>query len=435
MYLNLIIRQRIIWLLDRLKGSPVRKKLTYTSTILNNLNAEDRKNENENRLISLLNHASSTTTYYKKYSSFSSLEGFPVINKNLIRDNLKDFTSNKFEPRKCIRASTSGSTGTPFSIYQNTEKVNKNIADDVFFSAKSNYWQGNHLVYFRVWPDKFTLKRTLNFKMRHIDPCDVFTLTNDTIHELITRLNKSKKPVNFKGYVSAFEKICRYIETLPKNPIKFKTGSIITTSESVNDYTKYVVKKYFGVWPVSRYSNLENGVMAQQYEGDDPRLWINDSSFVIEIFDLKENKKLNYGEHGRIVLTDLYNLATPIIRYDTGDVGAIELDAESKPYFTVIYGRKKDLIYDTKGNMVPAHLSYKIYKYGDFKQFQLIQKGLKEYEIILNTPIKIDETEMIKEFQTYLGLDAIITVNYVDDIPLLDSGKRREMVNEYYTNT
>ena len=186
---------------------------------------------------------------------------------------------------------------------------------------------------------------------------------------------------------------------------------------------------------MSRYSNLENGVIAQQYEGDDPRLWINDSSYLIEIFDLNENKKLNYGEHGSIVLTDLYNLATPLIRYDTGDVGTMEIDSENRPYFSVIYGRKKDLIYDTKGNMVPAHLSYKIFKYGDFKQFQLIQKGLKEYEIILNTTIKIDDKDLIKEFQSYLGVDANIKVNYVDDIPLLDSGKRREMVNEFYTNT
>lgn len=432
---SLNIRRKLIGLIDALKGSPIKKFLIDTSAFFENSNLVLRDKKTKHQLNRLLNHAISTTNFYKSYASNNTLKDFPVVNKNLIRDNLKDFTSHKFELKNCIKASTSGSTGTPFSIYQNIEKVNKNIADDVFFSTKSNYWQGNHLVYFRVWPSKFTLKRALNFKMRHIDPYDVFTLTNDTIDELITKLNQSKKPVNFKGYVSAFEKICRYIDSLPENPIKFKTDSIITTSESVNDFTKHAIKKYFGVWPVSRYSNLENGVIAQQYEGDDPRLWINDSSYLIEIFDLKENKKLNYGEHGRIVLTDLYNFATPLIRYDTGDVGTIAIDPDNKPYFTVIYGRKKDLIYDTKGNMVPAHLSYKINKYGHFKQFQLIQKGLKEYEIILNTTTKIDETNMINEFQTYFGLDANIKVKYVDDIPLLDSGKRREMVNEYYTNT
>lgn len=431
---NLNIRHQLIEFLDTLKGSPVRKNRIVTATIFESSNLELRDKKNKHQLHLLLNHAITTTNYYENYSAINGLNDFPVVNKNLIRDRPKDFTSHQFELKKCIKASTSGSTGVPFSIYQNKEKVNKNIADDVFFSSKSNYWQGNHLSYFRVWPDKFSFKRIVNFKMRDIHPYDVFKLTNDTIDELIAQLNQSKKPVNFKGYVSAFEKICRHIDTLSENPIQFKTQSIITTSESVSDFTKHAIKKYFGIWPVSRYSNLENGVIAQQVEGDDPRLWINDSSFLVEIFDLNENKKLNYGEHGRIILTDLYNLATPLIRYDTGDVGIMDLDPENKPYFTVIYGRKKDLIYDTKGTMVPAHLSYKISKYGDFKQFQLVQKGLKDYEIILNTATKIDESHMVKEFRSYFGLDANIKVTYVDDIPLLDSGKRREMVNEYYTN-
>ncbi|RAJ22046.1 phenylacetate-CoA ligase [Gelidibacter algens] len=426
------IRQKIIWFLDTLKGSPVKDKLNYTSANLDAANSDVRHDDNEKNLKSLLNHAIATTAYYKAYTAVNSLEDFPVVNKNLIRDNLKDFTSNTFELTTCVKASTSGSTGVPFSIYQNKEKVNKNTADDIFFSSKSNYRIGSHLVYIKIWPDKFNFKQECSLKLRNIHPHDVFKLTNDTIDELITKLNKSKEAINFKGYVSAFEKICRHLDALPENPITFKTQSIITISESINLYTKNAVKKYFGVWPVSRYSNLENGVIAQQFQGDDPRFWINDSSYIIEIFDLNENRKLNYGQHGRIVLTDLYNLATPLIRYDTGDVGTMHLDTKNKPYFSELYGRKLDLIYDTKGNLVPPHITDKLCKYGDFKQYQLVQKGLKDYDINLNTTIKVDENSMIKEFKTYFGQDAHIKVNYVDGIPLLGSGKRREMVNEYY---
>lgn len=426
------IRQKTIWFIDTLKGSPVKNELISTSAILDSPSSDVRRNKIENSLKSLLNHATSTTEYYKKYSAINSLEDFPVVNKNIIRDNLKDFTSNVFDLTTCFKASTSGSTGVPFSIYQNKEKLNKNTADDVFFSAKSNYKTGSHLVYLKIWPEKFNFKKKYNFMLRNIHPYDVFELTNDAIDELITELNKSKEVINFKGYVSAFEKICRHLDALSENPFTFKTQSIITTSESLNPYTKNAVKKYFGVWPVSRYSNLENGVLAQQFRGDDPRFWINDSSYVIEIFDLNENRKLNYGEQGRIVLTDLYNLATPMIRYDTGDVGTMNLDTDNKPYFSEIYGRKLDLLYDTKGNIVPPHISANLWKYGNFKQFQLIQKGLKDYEINLNTTVKVDEESMIKEFQTFFGMDANFIVTYVDDIPLLSSGKRKEMVNEYY---
>ena len=75
------------------------------------------------------------------------------------------------------------------------------------------------------------------------------------------------------------------------------------------------------------------------------------------MFDLNEDKKIGFGQRGRIVITDLYNYATPLIRYDTGDVGIMHLDENNHPYFSQVLGRKLDLIYDTKGNLVPEHLS------------------------------------------------------------------------------
>ncbi|WP_296311707.1 hypothetical protein [Winogradskyella sp. UBA3174] len=149
--------------------------------------------------------------------------------------------------------------------------------------------------------------------------------------------------------------------------IKFKTKSIITISEYLNAHTRDAAKMYLGVSPLSLYSNNENGSIAQQIYANDLRFRIIDSIYIIEIFDLKEDKKLNNGEQWRIVVTDLYNKATPIIRYDTGDIGVIELDSENKPYFPEIYARKLDLLYDTNGNLVPSHLSAKLCEYGNYK--------------------------------------------------------------------
>jgi phenylacetate-CoA ligase len=58
----------------------------------------------------------------------------------------------------------------------------------------------------------------------------------------------------------------------------------------------------------------------------------------------------------------------------------------------------------------------------------------KEYlfKININGPFK-RETELIKEFKIYLGSDAQFVVEYVNEIPLLDSGKRKKIVN-LYTN-
>ena len=70
-------------------------------------------------------------------------------------------------------------------------------------------------------------------------------------------------------------------------------------------------------------------------------------------------------------------------------------------------------------------------KYQELKQCQLIQKAHGTYGFKLNTEKAfLREEEFIAEFKEYLGKDANISIEYVDEIPLLASGKRRVMVNE-----
>ena len=76
-----------------------------------------------------------------------------------------------------------------------------------------------------------------------------------------------------------------------------------------------------------------------------------------------------------------------------------------------------------------------MFKYGPFKQYQLVQYGLKDYNINLNTNRRVEkEKDLVEEFKGYFGKDANIKVNYVDEIPVLNSGKRKEVTNTYYKN-
>ncbi len=313
------LRYKIFWLLDRLKGGPLKSKLNYTEDILTSRDLSHVSQENEMRLKELLYHAISSTNYYKD-KTFRSLEEFPIVNKNIIRDYLSNFVSDKFTRKNLFKVSTSGSTGAPFSIYHSKNKIYKSIADNIFFSSKSNYQVGNHLVYIKIWNSKFDFMTRYGFIMKNIYAYSVFNLSDDEIDHLISHLNKNGNPISFIGYASAFEKICHHLDDLESNPIKFKTKSLITISEALNFYTKDAIQKYFGIRPLSRYSNNENGIIAQQTKDSGSKFRVNDSSYVVEIFDLKKDKKLDYGQLGRIVITDLFNKATPIIRYDKVDV-------------------------------------------------------------------------------------------------------------------
>lgn len=147
---------------------------------------------------------------------------------------------------------------------------------------------------------------------------------------------------------------------------------------------------------------------------------------------IKEERVPN-GQLGRIVVTDLFNYAMPMIRYDTGDLGVL-VQKDNKTYLSEVQGRKLDALYDTEGQIVSSYIMYKnMWQYPEINQYQLIQTHQKKYLFKVNAPKGFEkEIQLIEEFKSFLGQDADFEVVYVDEIPLLDSGKRRKTVNLYY---
>ena len=104
---------------------------------------------------------------------------------------------------------------------------------------------------------------------------------------------------------------------------------------------------------------------------------LNEANYFIEI--LKENDEpAEEGELGRIVVTDLYNYAMPMIRYDTGDVGSLkymEINGVKKKVITNFTGRKIDMVYDVSGRCLSPHkVSVTFWSFPELKQFQFIQE-------------------------------------------------------------
>lgn len=73
-----------------------------------------------------------------------------------------------------------------------------------------------------------------------------------------------------------------------------------------------------------------------------------------------------------------------------------------------------------------------MWQYNEIAQYQLIQTGEITYVFKINCETEFQrEDQLINEFKEFLGSDADFRVEYVKEIPLLDSGKRRKTVNLY----
>lgn len=141
----------------------------------------------------------------------------------------------------------------------------------------------------------------------------------------------------------------------------------------------------------------------------------------------------NLGEAGRIVITDLFNYAFPMIRYDTGDLGVMEYPENGGfPKLKEIYGRVRDCVYTVDGSLVsPAKISVMMWGAEGIKQWQFIQEDKDRYVLRLNCENEISEQYFVDKFKELLGQTAKIEIEYVDEIPVTSSNKRRAVICNY----
>ena len=228
--------------------------------------------------------------------------------------------------------------------------------------------------------------------------------------------------------------LCKELDKQNNLSPEVRIRSVITMSEGLNDYTKLAGEKYFKCPVLSRYSNIENGILAQQTLSDPVNFMINRASYWIEILHPETNAPLPLGSLGKIVVTDFYNEVMPLIRYDTGDLGVIvkkRMDGMDCLVLSKIEGRKLDQIFNTKGELISSYIVYKnMWKYTEIEQYQLIQKTRAKYVFKICASEFRREAQLVQEFKEYLGDDADFEIQYVKEIPLLASGKRKKVVNE-----
>ena len=427
------LRKTMFWSLDLLKGGKLKSHYNDIDFILQNMDSVESKNRRSESLEALLKHAVNSTAFYNEFSNYKGLEDFMVIDKNIIRNHYEDFKSSKYKNKKNFSVYTSGSTGTPFKLLHDKNKRNRNSADVIYFAKQAGFEIGHKLYYIRHW-DQYNSSNPWITKLKNIYMHPVSKLSNNDIENLLKKMSKDFSSKGIMCYASVLEEMMNYVGNTDAAPEVKDVKSIIAISESLKVDAKHSMEKYFGVPVISRYSNVENGILAQQI-AESNEFQINWASYIIEILDIDTNNPTEPGTLGRIVITDLYNYCMPMIRYDTGDIGKMAIadkNGEKHMVLERVEGRKMDMIFNTTGKMMSPFMVYHILKYPHIVQYQFIQEDKTQYKIKLNVLPEFHSTEnILAEFKEHLGQDAEIYLEFVEDIPLLSSGKRKFVINRY----
>ena len=423
------------WTLDFLKGSPVRKHFKEIELINNR---DKRAGEIQDGLMSdILQYAVTHTEYYKNLNP-ESIYNFPVVNKEEVVSNMDEMFSVDYKDKKdkLKSMSTSGTTGSPFKIYQNANKVNRNTADVLYFYNKGGYSIGDRIYHLRVWTDLNRKSRIdvcrENYKMLDTSNLDKEGATN-FIKSLLS--DKSKKLV--LGFPSSFDALMEYIDEDAKYDWNVK--AIFALAEALPNKTKRKMQAIFKCPVLSIYSNQELGFLARQPYTGENYFEINTASYFIEFLKIDSDEPAEEMEEARIVVTDLFNKAVPMIRYDTGDLGAYsyikDKNGQRKRVINKVIGRKADYLYSNqKQRLSPYIIITKLWDYYGIKQCQLIQEDYDE--VTLKVVYRENEnkaainSQLTKEVMEVFGKDTNLQILDLNDIPVEKSGKRKYIVSK-----
>lgn len=434
MILGEYIRRFGFDIIDFLQGRPVMKNYKEIEDLFTH---PDKVEDHQNRCFQkLAEWATSQTEFYKgvKKRGGYKLSDFPIINKNIIKSNSTELMSPMAQKRNCIKMHTSGSTGTPLVIIQDKKKRNRVYAEMMYMWGLSGYKIGMRYVFLRRW-NSINRKSVFTAYARNLIMEDVTSLDRVSLEKIANRIKRDKQIKMIIGYASTLDYLAEYMLEQGFQPKDFRVKTILSGSEVLSEKTRIALKEVFGCNVISLYSNQENGMLAVECN-ENKEFHLNTASYIIELLKMDSDEPAAYGELGRIVITDLYNYAMPLLRYDTGDVAICKREAECSlktQTLESIAGRKVDFIYNTDGiPMSPHTITNGLWYFSKLHQFQLIQKGKREYKFIVNDPkVVYKDNEFIKTCKSILGENAQIEIERVDDIPVLASGKFKYLVCEW----
>ncbi len=398
-----------------------------------------------NELRRISGFAYKNTTGYKKLfercglsaESIHNLEDFtnsPFLTKEMIRDNLQDFSAAIVPNSYYI--TTGGSTGVPTRMYRDDISFAKELASKAHQYKRVGWREGDRQIVFRGLqidtPDHTEFFPEFN-ELR----CSTYrfgTIDMETYRQKAFEF----QPEWIRCYPSSGYIFARYLKDAGKDfpPIK----GILCSSEQLYDFQKRLFEEVFGadVKIFSHYGHYEMSALAGFCENTEDYHVLPQYGYV-ELLDKDDRQVTKPGAVGEIVATSFIMHATPFIRYRTEDLAVFKsfgCKSCGRPYqvWERIEGRLQELIETKTGRLISTSmLNMHDDSYAYLKQFQFHQKE-KGNVIFRFVPKQNLTDEVLREtqakLQSKLGGDIILQMEAVKEIPLTKRGKHRLLIQE-----
>lgn len=375
----------------------------------------------------ILTYATKFSEFYKKYDGFKSLQDFPIMTKADLKAHWNEIAVPQLANDEHIcKKFTSGSTGTPFKMILDKYKHARWIAANKVFRAnvgvksheKTAFMSGT-VADRNIPQERMDRDNVYYFIMPYLDDAALLKLVTDLEEGNFRTLT---------AMASIFDKLAKWIQAGKAPKWEGDFIALFSVSEALKQTTRKIVSEYFNCPIYVLYANEENGVLAVE-DGSEFGCRANNVDYTLEVLKMDSDEPAEDGEIGRLVITDYFNKAFPVIRYENGDLVSVKHLPDGKLYITEILGRVVDALYTTDGRIVHYFdgISF-MEQYLDVNQFQLIQNDYHHFKWVLNTDNHGYEASIVEYCKKLFGADSEWEFEYVTEIPKLRSGKQRMTV-------
>ncbi len=402
----------------------------------------------------LLRHAYAHTSFYREllddrgmrpedFDSPEALLQLPLLDRDTVRLSLESRTSSA-PPLGVITKSTSGTTGQPVVVRYNAESRHWRDATRWRGYGWGGYRIGMRAMhYWGAGPASDSWVKRQKVLIDRMFKRDLYVdctpRGDDALFDAVAQLRKFRPQV-MVAYAAGAAALARFVNE--KKLRDWDDVPVLVGAERLWPHDRDAITQAFGP-AFETYGCREVMLIGSECEARDG-MHTSMETMIVELIVREQDGNVRAakpGETGEVAITDLHNLACPMIRYVTGDLAVARAPSpcscgRNLDRLGSIEGRVTDTMRDGHGNPVNGlvfNILFGVLGHVALK-FQVIQRvdGSIVMKVVPNGTETLPDkaARQIHDFAAKYLPGARFAIEYVDDIPLTAAGKRKVVVVE-----
>jgi phenylacetate-CoA ligase len=358
----------------------------------------------------------------------------PIIDKNTVRNHFSQFMAEDARHRHLVKGSTSGSTGTPLSLYMDL----KTIMNEYAFVLRQFRWAGfpkqGKIASFRG--DMIVPRGQIGPPYWRYDALtkemwfSSYDLSPHTAESYIAALRKFDPDLIY-AYPSSLFTLAQFMKHIGSRCILPSLCGIVTSSETLYRHQRECIEQAFGRPIFDWYGLFERVIFIGTCEFGSYHIF-PDYGFTELIPTNGDSNDTQF----ELVGTGFINHVMPLIRYRTGDLVTLAKSTDCKcgrafNRVNSILGRIDDVVITGDGKAV-GRLDHIFKGVEHIRLAQIVQENKGEVKILVVPESNYDlndENMMTNNAVERLGKEICLKIILVDNIPSSSNGKFKTVIS------